>query len=73
MVGARSQNCQEGAWNAVHWEHDGPGCSSQCGGGGEAGPPLHVFHRVATLHILQGHPLQGLSNNVEDIISILRA
>lgn len=42
-------------------------------GGGEAGPPLHVFHRVATLHILQGHPLQGPSNNVEDIIKILKA
>ena len=39
----------------------------------EAGPPVHVFHRVATLHILQGHPLQGPSNNVEDIIWILKA
>ena len=42
-------------------------------GDGEASPPLHVFHRVPTLHVLQGHPLQGSSNNVEDITWILKA
>ena len=38
MVGARSQNWQEGAWNAAHWEHDGPGFPSQRGGGWRGRP-----------------------------------
>ena len=38
MVGARSQNWQEGAWNVAHWEHDGSGCPSQRGGGWRGRP-----------------------------------
>ena len=38
MVGDRSQNWQEGAWNAAHWGHDGPGFTSQRGGGWRGRP-----------------------------------
>ena len=38
MVGARSQNWHKRAWNAAHWEHDGPGCPSQRGGGWRSMP-----------------------------------
>ena len=38
MVGARSRNWQEVAWNVAHWEQDGAGCPSQCGGGWRGRP-----------------------------------
>lgn len=37
VVGARSQNWQEGAWNTAHWEHDSIGYPTHRGGGWRGG------------------------------------
>ena len=43
MVGARSQNWQEGAWNEAHWEQNGHGFPSQRGGGWRGRPSSARF------------------------------
>ena len=43
VVGARSQNWQEGAWNTTHWEHDSIGYPTHRGGGWRGGQSSACF------------------------------